>query len=109
MKKKLKTTAILNELKGNSGFFQNKVESKPASQEVFSQSERTEIRSEIRTVALPPKRMTRRYSFEFYDDQIKRVQKMKYEALLKGQTMSMSEVVRQALDFYFQNQDRQKE
>ncbi|GAB5491989.1 MAG: hypothetical protein Phog2KO_22040 [Phototrophicaceae bacterium] len=105
MSKKLNSTQIKNELKGNSSFFQKKTEVKQ-SQEIFSQNERTEMRSEMRTLELPQKRLTRRYSFEFYDDQINRIKQMKYEATFSGRSISMSEIVRLALDSYLQTQDK---
>src|SRR5258708_7025648 len=37
---------------------------------------RTEVRSEKRSVPLPFKRRTKRYSFEFYEDQVFTVKKM---------------------------------
>lgn len=61
---------------------------------------RSEIRSEIRTVNLPLKRRTKRYSFEFYDDQIDRLKELKVKAEGDGESLSLSEMVRAALDEY---------
>jgi hypothetical protein len=63
--------------------------------------ERTEIRSENRSVELPIKRSTKRYSFEFYEDQIAEVKKIKIETEMNGQNIALSEIVRNALDLYF--------
>lgn len=107
MKKKLNNTAIINELKGNSSFFQSK--SSVADNEerkILNKAERTEIRSEKQKLDLPDKRLTRRYSFEFYDDQINHIKRMKYEAMLQGKTVSMSEIVRHALDRYLKTQNK---
>jgi hypothetical protein len=52
--------------------------------------------------ALPSKRrLTRRYSFEFYEDQILHLKKLKFEAEMQGGTLYLSDIVRQALDRYF--------
>jgi len=62
--------------------------------------EHPEIRSELRSVKLPIKRRTKRYSFEFYDDQIQQIRLMKIQTEMNGETIAMSEIVRQALDQY---------
>ena len=62
--------------------------------------EHAEIRSELRTVKLPIKRRTKRYSFEFYDDQIQQIRLIKIQTEMNGETIAMSEIVRQALDQY---------
>lgn len=61
---------------------------------------RSEIRSENRTANLPLKRRTKRYSFEFYDDQIDRLKELKVKAEGDGESLSLSEMVRAALDEY---------
>lgn len=70
--------------------------------------ERTEIRSEFRSekrsAALPIKRRTKRYSFEFYDDQIQQIRRIKIETEMQGETIAMSEIVRMAIDQYLNNQ-----
>ena len=65
--------------------------------------EHAEIRSELRTVSLPIKRRTKRYSFEFYDDQIQQIRMIKIQTEMKGESIAMSEIVRQALDRYLKN------
>lgn len=57
-------------------------------------------RSENRTANLPLKRRTKRYSFEFYDDQIDRLKELKVKAEGDGERLSLSEMVRAALDEY---------
>ena len=65
--------------------------------------DRAEIRSETRTFGLPIKRKTKRYSFEFYDDQLMKLKQLKYQAEMAGEQVSQSEMVRQALDAYLQD------
>lgn len=64
---------------------------------------RTQNRSEIRTANLPLKRRTKRYSFEFYADQIVKLKQLKIEAEMLGESLSLSEMVRDALDEYLQD------
>jgi hypothetical protein len=70
------------------------------------ETERTEIRtifrSEKRTVGLPVKRRTKRYSFEFYEDQIFRLKLLKRDAEDRGENVSLSDIAREALDRYLQ-------
>lgn len=71
-------------------------------------SERSEIRTEQRTenrsVLLPVKRKTRRYSFEFYDDQLTRLKRLKYRVENTGENITLSDMVRQAVDQYLKEQ-----
>ena len=99
-KKQLNSGVVLNELKGGSVFFQKDHERSDDRSEERPQI-RTENRSDQRTVRLPIKRRTKRYSFEFYEDQITRIKKIKIETELDGESISLSEIVRQALDHYF--------
>jgi hypothetical protein len=108
MKKKLNSSTVLSELAEESVFFKKlSLVEKPS--ENNSETERTENRSEIRTEEraefrsynLPFKRNTKRYSFEFYDDQVIRIKKIKLNTEMAGERISMSEIVRQALDEYF--------
>ena len=70
--------------------------------------ERTEIRPQDRSEILPPqlpiKRRTKRYSFEFYDDQIQKIRQLKIQTEMRGETIAMSEIVRMAVDQYLNNQ-----
>lgn len=68
-------------------------------------SERTVFRAENRTVSLPVKRKTKRYSFEFYEDQLIRVSKLKIQAEMSGENISKSEIVRAALDDYLRDKE----
>jgi hypothetical protein len=64
---------------------------------------RTEKRSENRTVALPTQRRTRRYSYEFYEDQILAIKKLKYDAEMAGHRVKLSDFAREAFDLYLQD------
>jgi hypothetical protein len=64
---------------------------------------RTDFRTEKRTDDLPAKRRTKRYSFEFYDDQLIKLKHLKYQAEIEGKSISLSEIVRQALDSYLKD------
>ncbi len=81
--------------------------------------ERTEVRTEVRTEqrseirpdfrteshsgGLPIKRRTKRYSFEFYEDQLVRLKQLKIQAEMAGDGLSLSEMVRVALDAYLED------
>lgn len=64
---------------------------------------RTELRTENRTV-LPIKRQTKRYSFEFYVDQLTRLKRLKNRVEDEGANISLSNIVRQAVDDYLKAQ-----
>ena len=66
-------------------------------------SERTENRTDIRSVVLPTKRISRRHSFEIYDDQLTKMKAIKYQADLKGEKVFLSDLVRNALDEYLKD------
>ena len=66
---------------------------------------RSEQRSEIRSQKLPIKRNTKRYSFEFFEDQIVWLKKIKIKVEMEGGQIAMSEIVRQALDEYLEKQN----
>ena len=110
MKKALKADQILSELKAGSVFFREQ-SPKPVEGEKSSGDEKTERvtdrtefrtdqRTEIRTVELPIKRRTKRYSFEFYEDQIAELKKMKIEAEMEGESLTLSDIARSAFDLY---------
>ena len=69
-------------------------------------SERKTERPELRSSTLPYKRRTKRYSFEFYDDQILAIKRLVYEANLSGENISQSDIVRTAVDEYLQKEGR---
>lgn len=64
---------------------------------------RSEMRSENRTATLPLKRRTKRYSFEFFDDQIVTLKQLKIKAEMDGESLSLSEMARAALDEYLKD------
>ena len=101
-KKKLDTAGVLNELSGQSVFFKQSEKNERIS---VRKSDSSEIRSEKRTVDLPIRRTTKRYSFEFYEDQILRLRKIKIEAGLEGESIFLSEIVRRAMDEYFEKHE----
>lgn len=61
---------------------------------------RTEKRSEPDLSTLPIKRRTKRYSFEFYDDQIVKLKQLKRQAEDRGESLTLSDIARTALDRY---------
>lgn len=63
---------------------------------------RTENRSLFRTVDLPQKRLTKRYSFEFYEDQIIALKQLRVRAELDGRNLNLSQLVRHALDLFLE-------
>ena len=101
-KKRLDKEGVLNELSGQSVFFK---QPKKTERNNVRISERTDIRSEIRSVDLPVRRRTKRYSFEFFEDQIIRLRQMKIEAVMQGKSIFLSQIVRQALDEFFEKHD----
>ena len=108
MRKKLNSSSVLSELAEESVFFKKpshpskSIENKPETARTEKRSEiRAEERTENRTYQLPIKRATKRYSFEFYDDQVIRIKQIKLNTEMAGERISMSEIVRQALDEYF--------
>lgn len=99
-KKQLNTELVLNELKQGSVFFQK--ENDRTEDRADQRPEiRSEDRPEERTVLLPVKRRTKRYSFEFYEDQISEIKRIKIETEMIGENIALSEIVREALDHYF--------
>lgn len=57
-------------------------------------------RMETRPTARPKKRVTLRYAFEFYRDQIEIFRRLSLQAKLEGDDLSMSEMAREAFDDY---------
>jgi hypothetical protein len=68
--------------------------------------DRTEKRSENRTGRLPLRRKTKRYSFEFFDDQIFLLKQLKREAEDRGEQLTMSDIAREALDRYLKSRKK---
>lgn len=63
-------------------------------------SNRTTERPNDRTVER--ERITKRHAFEIYRDQYDKLKKIKAEAMLDGNNISMSEMVRDAIDAYLE-------
>ena len=86
------------------------VELHPEKKEVIQPTERNSVRKSERlepsSSSLPYKRRTKRYSFEFYDDQILAIKRLVYEANLSGENISQSDIVRTALDEYLKAKDK---
>lgn len=87
--------------------------SKPEIQIVATErnSERTEFRTENRSVSpvplFPSKRRSTRYSFEFYEDQILKLKALKHKAEMRGEKVTLSDIAREALDLYLKDKDLQ--
>lgn len=67
-------------------------------------SERTEFRTENRTVNHRKKRRTRRYSFEFYEDQVERLKQLHERLADAGDNVSLSDLAREAFDSYLEQE-----
>jgi hypothetical protein len=75
---------------------------------------RTSVRSDARPHDGPParpsvRRTITRYAFEFYQDQLDTLNTLSLEQKLRGEKGSKSQMVREALDLYFAQEDRTKE
>jgi len=112
MNKKLNTSAIQNELSGQSVFFKEKPISH-ADEKPMEESKTSDVRTvrevrNVRDVRPLIKRERKRHPFDIYRDQLEKLQQMKSEHMMKtGEMKSMSEMVREALDFFIENnQDR---
>lgn len=66
---------------------------------------RTEKRPEMRTTPLPIKRRTKRYSFEFYEDQLVKLKQLKRQAEDRGESLTLSDMARAALDVYLADKE----
>jgi hypothetical protein len=98
-KKQLDTAGILNELKGGSVFFQKAVEPQPSAGDV---REERDVRS-VRPVRSAVKRERKRHPFDIYRDQLETLVDLKSRYMMEtGEMKSMSEMVREALDKYFE-------
>lgn len=90
----------------DSPFFSNSPQTPERHTAVVYSNEKTERkteRTENRTPPLPDKRRTKRYSYEFFEDQIMAVKRLKYEADMAGERVSQSDFVRDALDRYLEH------
>ena len=103
MSKKLNTTAIQSELSGQSAFFQRPQPIDSKNKEEESVRPVREVRNvrNVRDVRTPTKRERKRHPFDIYRDQLEKLQQMKTDYMMKtGEMLSMSEMVRDALDEY---------
>ncbi len=106
MSKKLNVTQLANEFASQSVFFKkNTTENSPVKiQQKVEQSikdDRTIERSYVRSENSPSKpRSKKRHSFEFYEDQIEKLVSIRNQS---SRTISMSKIVRDAIDQYFEN------
>lgn len=117
-KKQLNTENVLSELTGQSAFFRKDTASPPQSNEVKSNTrtperpterpvERPTERTPERVIETPTRqhRIIRRYSFEAYDDQVRHLKKISLEAEIAGETRSISEMIREAVDTFLKVQN----
>ena len=108
MSKKLNVFAIQNELTGQSVFFKEKPVS-PTDEKPMEESETSDVRTvrevrDVRSVRPLMKRERKRHPFDIYRDQLEKLQQMKSEYMMTtGEMKSMSEMVREALDFFIEN------
>ena len=105
-KKKLNTSEVLNELSGQSVFFQKRdypnEQTIPLPSALDHPTDRGGERPPDRSMEPPKKsrRITRRYSFEAYLDQIKQLKKISLQAAIEDDPMPISEMIRDAIDAY---------
>lgn len=120
MKKKLDVTAITNELKGQSRYFEAQTEeSTGLSEQNERMNSRTSEHAHARTnersqthvegnaydrtgVRGTPKRVIIRYSFQFYADQIDALKRLRAQLELHGQPHNLSELAREAFSAYLE-------
>jgi hypothetical protein len=104
MKKKLNVAGMMNELAGGKSAFFRGVEPQQNIQSDEILPVRTDVRPYDRTVNSSKieanKRETKRHPFEIYRDQLQELQAIKAHALVDGQNMSLSHMVREAIDMY---------
>jgi len=83
--------------------------SKPATERPNARTpERANESTPERANATPQKAISRkikRHSYEFYEDQIQELKRRQLKQLVNGKDVSLSAMVRQALDEYLQKQD----
>jgi hypothetical protein len=106
MKKTLNVSGVINELKGQSAYFRpsDNLHGTPDPTPPTERfSERNSERTAIRTESLPLKRRTKRYSFEFYDDQLSKLKRLKMQAEMRGEQLTLSDMAREAFDTYLKD------
>lgn len=117
-KKQLDTENVLSELTGHSAFFPKeadtpppattKTESRPPERETERPVERPTDRTPDRVSQKPlsqPRRIIRRYSFEAFDDQVRQLKGISMQAGMAGETISISEMIREAIDTYLTDRE----
>src|SRR6266566_4617217 len=67
---------------------------------------RTSVRPPVRT---PVRRQLTRYAFEFYQDQVEELRRISLEEKINGGKVSMSEMVREAIDVYLTRKSKKQE
>jgi hypothetical protein len=112
-KKQLNTANVLSELTGHSAFFPKETTTSSLPSETVKPTNRTPERATERSVERPTERtpdrviqnsssqqhrIIRRYSFEAYDDQVRQLKRISMQAGIEGETISISEMIREAID-----------
>ena len=121
MAKKSFSNPFTNELKGSPWFKHPEstedvpapdADDHPTHQDSSNQQQKTE-RPNGRTTERPNgeakqvQRLTKRHSFEIYQDQWERFQKLRAQALLRGEQFNMSAIVREAIDTALKRLERE--
>lgn len=108
MKKTLNVGAIQNELGSASPFFREAREQKEAQKERQSvrayarTGERVNASTPVRTTERNPERAVKRYAYNFYEDQIAKIDWLSLKRKMAGdKNVTRSDIVREALDKYF--------
>src|SRR5687768_6761626 len=112
MSKKINIGEIANEL-SSSVFFKRREEGaqERGDAEGISKTEKPqpEGNQPVRPVRTRVRRITQRYPFEFYQDQIETLRRLSAEERLQGGLGSMSAMVREAIDEFLEKRNRTSE
>lgn len=118
-KKQLNTQNVLSELTGQSAFFRKEAapsappstpnqNARPPERATERPVERSTERTPeqvIEKLVTKPHRIIRRYSFEAYDDQVRHLKRISLQAEIEGESRSISEMIREAIDTYLHSQN----
>lgn len=121
MTSKLNEAALANELAGST-FFRQPQPEKPAEVEHLDRSSNaaappSPVVADSTDVSTPPppsvrpngsppvRRVITRYAFEFFQDQIEKLRRISLDQKIQGETGSMSEMVREAIDEYLSRKE----
>lgn len=106
-KKNLNPDSVINELKGQSVFFRESEMTKPADSDVDNHRELDVTVRSVRDVrgVRNKSRETKRHAFDIYRDQLDSLKDLKLRSMMQGELKSMSEMVRDALDRYIEDND----